>query len=57
VVRDVALILACLCMVASTVAVIALGLAVGNALSKVGAGTDTPIPLPSYSCDPTWEVC
>jgi hypothetical protein len=54
-VRDVALILASLCVVAGTIAIVLAGLTLGHALSQVGDRLDTP--TPEVSCDPTYFNC
>jgi hypothetical protein len=54
-VRDVALILACLCVVATTLATVFMVFTLGHALSQVGDRLDTP--TPAVSCDPTYFNC
>lgn len=54
-IRDVALILASLCVVATTIATVFAVLTLGHALSQVGDRLDTP--TPEVSCDPTYFNC
>jgi hypothetical protein len=54
-VRDVALILASLCVVTTTIATVFMVFTLGHALSQVGDRLDTP--TPAVSCDPTYFNC